>query len=214
MPHALCRRFGPFLLLASTILAASAQQRVDDLGQGWTFRQVLTTHSDDAKWLPAQVPGDVHLDLLANHLIPDPFYRENEAKVQWVESATWEYRKDITLSSQQLTAAHLDLVFDGLDTTAQVSLNGHPLLSTDNMFRTWRADIKAFAHVGSNQLHITFRPSAEASAELQQADTAETSLHIPGKAYLRRAAYEYGWDWGPRLVTSGLWRPVHLSTLR
>jgi len=90
----------------------------------------------------AQVPGCVHLDLLRNKLIPDPFYRDNEAKLQWIENADWEYRGTVQASDELLKHRHIELVFEGLDTYSEVSLNGTPVLTADNMFRQWRVDVK------------------------------------------------------------------------
>jgi hypothetical protein len=97
--------------------ASDSAQKID-LSGGWQFRQT----SDDKQnaWLPATVPGDVHLDLLRNELIPDPYYRDNEAKLQWIEEATWPYRTTIDANTTLLRRAHLDLIFEGLDTNASV----------------------------------------------------------------------------------------------
>ena len=108
------------------------------------------------EWHPATVPGDVHLDLIANKLIPDPFFRDNEGKLQWIENADWEYRKTIPVTAEMLRHQHLDLVFDGLDAYCEVYLNDKLVLTADNMFRGWRVDAKAFLRAGDNQLRIVF----------------------------------------------------------
>src|SRR5579875_4041990 len=115
-----------FALVAGAALAAvqgsagaqssSAQNQVQQLNSGWQFRQITgAAQADSAGWLPATVPGDVHLDLLANKVIPDPFYRDNEAKLQWIENASWEYRTNFDVTAAVMQQANIDLVFDGLD---------------------------------------------------------------------------------------------------
>ena len=183
------------------------------LNSGWEFRQ----HIDDAgkqssTWHPAQVPGDVHLDLLHNKLIPDPFYRDNEAKLQWIENAGWEYRKTITATPQLLAHDHVDLVFEGLDAACDVYVNGNKIASPDNMFREWRLDVKSSLKAGSNELLIVFPPPLKAAQAVAEKDPYFPKLHAQAKTYIRKAAYEYGWDWGPRFVTSGIWRPAYLET--
>jgi beta-mannosidase len=137
--------------LGIVLSAAHAAPRTSvDLSSGWQFRQRMPATATPAEWRPATVPGDVHLDLLANKLIPDPFYRDNEAKLQWIQDADWEYRTTITATPALLSHDHVDLVFDGLDTYAEVSLNGHLILTADNMFRGWRTDAKPWLKPGAN----------------------------------------------------------------
>jgi beta-mannosidase len=179
------------------------------IASGWQFQQ---SHADARQWLPAAVPGDVHLDLLRNHLIPDPYYRDNETKLQWIGDASWTYRTTITIAATLLERQHVDLVFDGLDTSAEVFLNGTSVFTANNMFRQWRVDAKPYLHVGANELRVVFQPAAKVMAALATEDKTEEPAHIPQKSYLRKAAYEFGWDWGPQFVTSGIWRPVYLET--
>jgi hypothetical protein len=111
------------------------------LNSGWEFRQ-LGAGDNSAGWRPAQVPGDVHLDLLRNKLIPDPFYRDNEAKLQWIENADWEYRTTIQATPDLLNHKNIELVFEGLDAYAKVYLSEQLVLTADNMFREWRVNVK------------------------------------------------------------------------
>ncbi len=203
------------LFLASLPLVGQADHSLrtrSDLTDGWQFRQGTGSGDASSEWLSAKVPGSVHLDLLRNGRIPDPFYRDNEAKLQWIESAPWEYRTELKISSAQRAAKHLELIFDGLDTTATVFINDRPALRADNMFRRWSLDLKPFVHAGQNHMRVEFTPVAQAEQALIAADKPEADLHIPDKAYLRKAAYEFGWDWGPRFVTSGVWKPVHVES--
>jgi len=198
-------------------LAARAQDKLPGntavtLDHGWEFRQVAAgTQDAESGWLPAIVPGDVHLDLLANKKIPDPFFRDNEAKLQWIEDESWEYRLNFDVSAALLARANVDLVFDGLDTAAQVYVNGVQVLNADNMFRIWRVPVKSHLHQGRNLLRVVFPSPIKAAEAVAASDAFRLKSKTQDKTYIRKAAYEYGWDWGPTFVTSGIWRPVRLE---
>ncbi len=119
---------------------------------GWQFRE-----AGKDKWYPATVPGCVHTDLLNNKLIEDPFYRDNEPKLQWIGKTDWEYQTSFNIPPEVYARKNMALVFEGLDTYADVFLNNEPLLSTDNMFRSWRVDVRRLAKAGANILRIRFR---------------------------------------------------------
>ncbi|HET7664133.1 MAG TPA: glycoside hydrolase family 2 protein, partial [Rhodanobacteraceae bacterium] len=192
----------------------------------WRFRllsNTTTPHPEAARWHQAHVPGTVQTDLLANGLIGKPYYRDNEAKLQWIGLADWQYRTTFQVDAAMLRHDHVDLVFDGLDTFADVSLNGHHVLAADNMFRSWRVPAKALLHTGANTLTVALHsPIARLQPWLRKQPYA-----LPGEFdsafgdepkgkqtanYVRKAAYQYGWDWGPRFVTEGIWKPVRLET--
>ena len=182
------------------------------LENGWQFRQITeAAQPPENGWLPATVPGDVHLDLLTNKKIPDPFFRDNEAKLQWIEKASWEYRLSFDATPALLSRSNIDLVFDGLDAAAQVYLNGTQVLSADNMFRIWRVSVKGHLLPGQNRLWVIFPSPIKAAAEAAASDAFRLNSKTEDKTYIRKAAYEYGWDWGPRFVTSGIWKPVRLE---
>ncbi len=201
------------------------------LDSGWEFRQIVaephpgatpspTNPVTDAKtapasssvqWLPAEVPGDVHLDLLRNKLIPDPYYRDNEAKLQWIQDAEWEYRRTLDVTPEMLSRQNIELVFEGLDTYSKVYLNDQEILTADNMFREWRVAVKSYLKAGPNQLRVVFPSPIKAAAEVAKSDKWRAEIKAAEKTYIRKAAYEYGWDWGPTFVTSGIWRPVKLE---
>ncbi|MGB6304986.1 MAG: glycoside hydrolase family 2 protein [Acidobacteriaceae bacterium] len=182
------------------------------LRQGWEFRQATNLQGiAHDHWLPATVPGDVQLDLLRNKLIPEPFYRDNENKLQWIENADWEYRTAFPVSEKLLKRQNIDLIFDGLDTCAQVYLNGNLLLTSDNMFRTYRLNAKPYLKVGDNQLRIVFTSPIQGAEKIADQDPWRAQTHTQARWYIRKSAYQYGWDWSPRFVTSGVWRPVHLE---
>lgn len=180
------------------------------LDAGWQFREVGTTD-----WHIASVPGCVHTDLLANKLIDDPFYRDNEKKQQWIDKKDWEYRTTFNVTPRIMERQQVELVFEGLDTYAQVYLNDQLLLNADNMFRTWRVDARRALKVGDNGLRILFRsPINEILPVMPKLDYKLPAPNDQGEKtspYTRKAPYHYGWDWGPRFVTSGIWRPVFLQ---
>jgi beta-mannosidase len=189
-----------------------AQNAVVALDHDWQFRQITATaQPSESGWLPAAVPGDVHLDLLANKKIPDPFYRDNESKLQWIEKESWEYRLSFEVTPELLARSQVDLVFDGLDGAAQVLVNGVQVLVTGNSFRVWRVPAKAYLHAGKNTLYVVFPSPLKAADEAASSDPWQPKTKTEAKTYLRKPAYEYGWDWGPRFVTSGIWKPVRLE---
>ena len=207
------------LLLGS---AAFSQTQKIPLENGWEFHEYNGSKPELAEWRRAAVPGLIHTDLLAHKLIPDPFYRDNEKKVQWVSDSEWEYRRTIVADLNLLKHKHIDLVFEGLNTVADVSFNGKLIMHANNMFREWRMDIRSYLKQGTNTLSIIFHPMKPELARLDKAHPeekvgADTSavakmFDTGNKSYVRKAAYEGGWDWGPNMVTCGIWRPVYLQT--
>jgi beta-mannosidase len=192
--------------------AKPARNAVQELDRGWQFRQIAAGAQEaENGWLPATVPGDVHLDLLANKKIPDPFVRDNESKLQWIENESWEYRLNFDATAALLARSNVDLVFDGLDAAAEVYLNGTQVLSANNSFRVWRVPVKGNLHAGKNLLRVVFPSPIKAAEEVAAGDPWQPKTQTAKKTYIRKAAYEYGWDWGPRFVTSGIWRPVRLE---
>lgn len=160
---------------------------------------------------------------MANEIIEDPFFRLNERAVQWVDKEDWMYETMLTPTADELSAQNQDLVFYGLDTYADVYLNGSPILNADNMHRTWRVNIKDKLKPGENKLEVYFHSPIK--IDLPKCDLYDYGFNTgPDQSqnggifdklvsiFARKAGYHYGWDWGPRLVTSGIWRPVVLET--
>ena len=198
-------------LVAPGVAGAAARQTIP-LDDGWEFRQQMPGDgAAPVEWRPAQVPGDVHLDLLRHKIIPDPFFRDNESKLQWIGEAAWEYRVSIPVAPALLQRRQIELVFEGLDAFCEVYLNDRPLLTANNMFRIWRVDAKPLLKAGANQLVIVFPSPAKAAEKVAAADPWRLQTGVAAKTYVRKAAYEYGWDWGPTFVTSGIWRPVRIE---
>lgn len=170
----------------------------------WQFR-----NAKDNTWRSAKVPGTVHLDLMNNKIIPDPHKDENEKKVQWVENEDWDYQTQFMISSEELKNQNMDLVFEGLDTFCEIYLNGKLLYSTDNMFRKWTIPVKKQIRKGENILQIKFKSAVNVGKDL--ARNVRFILPESPRSLVRKAQYQFGWDWGPRLVTAGIWKEVKLS---
>lgn len=175
------------------------------LDGNWEFRRAGTK-----VWLPAKVPGSVHLDLLRNGLIKDPFYRDHETSLQWISEIGWEYKKEFRLDEKAFASRHIELVCPGLDTYANVYINDSLILIADNMFREWSRDIKPLLYIGNNVIRIQF-PSVTAE---NKARYEKLKYNLPGdeKVVCRKAAYHFGWDWSPALITSGIWKSIYLRS--
>lgn len=196
--------------IASLTASAYEKPQVCTLHTNWTFCQV-----GDTLWSDAKVPGTVHQDLLNHNRIPNPFYGMNEQDVQWVENEDWMYRTSFVVDEHQLSRDAAVLEMDGLDTYADVFLNGALILRSDNMFVGHKIEVKPVLRKGVNRLLVRFRSSVkEVLPQLQTNgfDYPASNDHSPWRTsvYTRKAPYSYGWDWGIRLATCGIWRPVRL----
>ena len=202
-------------LAASVSWADVATRTVRD---GWKFRQ-----GRSEIWYPATVPGTVHTDLIANEIIGDPFFRLNERGVQWVDKEDWMYETTLVATAAETSSSNQELVFYGLDTYADVYLNGKSILNANNMHRTWRVDVKGLLKAGDNKLEVYFHSPIK--IDLPKCDKYSYGFNTgPDQSqnggifdklvsiFARKAGYHYGWDWGPRLVTSGIWRDIVLET--
>lgn len=210
-------KFKQFLIAAKImiIISSCGQQKTGEieLNNNWHFRK-----AGGQTWLKATVPGTVHTDLLQHGLIPDPFIGTNEDQVQWVEKEDWEYRLVFRVPKAMLGHDAIVLDFEGLDTYADVFLNGQKVLEANNMFRGWEVDVKEYLKSGKNELLIYFHsPVNRGMEKLKQLDylLPATNEQAPvgqqSNIFTRKAPFHFGWDWGPRLVTSGIWRPVTLK---
>ncbi len=161
----------------------------------------------DSMYLNAKVPGLVHLDLMNAGIIKNPFYRSNEDSIQWVADEDWEYKNEFELPQDFLTNKNIELHFEGLDTYADVYLNGSLILEADNMFRQWSIEVSKLLKA-KNQLLIYFHSPTKKNLEAAQ----KYNYPLPEqRAFTRKAPYQFGWDWGPKLTTSGIWKSVFLS---
>jgi beta-mannosidase len=188
-------------------------------------RELLFPQGGERDWLPAAVPGHVHLDLTAAGVLADPFFRMQERSARWVDEADWTYRTTFDVSVERLAArgAHgrhyLD--FHGLDTLARVFLNGALIGAAENMFVPHRFDVTAHLREGANELRVEFDSALRAGQERAAAYLGDgtsdrgrqTYFNFGPRAFVRKAQYMFGWDWGPELVSCGIWKPVELVTV-
>lgn len=209
------KRFLILIFIFICIKAIAVERNIHD---NWRFRQ-----GSSEIWHPAEVPGCVHLDLMRERMIEDPFFRLNERGVQWVDKEDWMYETRFTPTREELSGDSQELVFYGLDTYADVYLNHQRIAETDNMHRTWRCNVKGLMKEGENLLEVYFHSPIKRN--IPQFDdlpyrhnTGPDHSSMGGifdktlSPFARTAGFEYGWDWGPRLVTFGIWRPVVLET--
>ncbi len=206
------------LLLSVILPNIQAAPRQMELNSGWRFKQWRLTN-----WYPATVPGVVHTDLMANGIIEDPFFRLNERSVQWVDKEDWMYETHFDVPAEMLDDENIRLHFMGIDTYGTVYLNGEQLGETDNMFREWKFDVKGKLKATDNKLEVMLTSPIKKDIPKFDALPYHYSTGPDQSAqggifdktvspFARKAGYHYGWDWGPRLVTSGIWRPVYVES--
>ncbi|MDO5524265.1 MAG: glycoside hydrolase family 2 protein [Bacteroidia bacterium] len=203
-----------FLLLFILFpLLSTAQNNTEtiSLNNGWQFSQ---TGKDT--WYEAEVPGSVQRDLIRHNVLPDPFFGTNEKRVQWPEDENWDFKKTFTVTAGQLAHDDALLFFEGLDTQADVYLNGSRILRSENMFVGHKIPVKNILKEGENRLFIRFYSPIQSMMPARLSagydypagnDHREEKLSI----YNRKAPYHFGWDWGIRIVQMGIWKPVSLT---
>ncbi|MFZ1370913.1 MAG: sugar-binding domain-containing protein, partial [Ferruginibacter sp.] len=173
-----------FIFFVLNVQTISAQNIPIELNKNWQFK-----NQKEKTWYKATVPGTVHTDLLDNKLIPDPFYRDNESKLQWIDKADWEYKTVFDVDSKTFSKKNIELIFDGLDTYADVYLNGHLILQADNMFRGWTVHVKSFLKRTNNELLIRF---ASAQNKVDSIARSKLPLVLPdnNRVYVRKAQFQ------------------------
>ncbi len=178
------------------------------LNNGWKFYE-----PKNKRWLTANVPGCVHTDLLRHRLIPDPFWGSNELDLQWIEETDWKYRCEFTVPAKALDDDIVELVADGLDTVAELRLNGRPLAKTENMFVGYRFDVGSLLKKGKNVLEINFgSPMKYVREHIKPGHLPEWNDPVGGASTIRKEQCSFGWDWGPRFATSGVYLPISIET--
>ncbi|KAL1962656.1 hypothetical protein VTN77DRAFT_9290 [Rasamsonia byssochlamydoides] len=186
-------------------------QRIIPIESGWMFKN---TSEPDSSFMPvAQFPTAIHLDLIKHGKIPDPFLDTNEAAVQWVGEEVWIYRTLFPAPQGLSSDIKVELVFDGLDTYATVSLNSMEILKTENMFIQYHIDITDKLKE-TNILDLRFDSTWLVGKKLEKEAKDKLLFCHNGdssRLQVRKAQYHYGWDWGPTLLTRGPWRPVYLD---
>ena len=208
-----------FFVFITISCTTPKQEFTIELNSDWEFQS-----EKDEPMLPAKVPGTVHLDLLENGIIEDPFFRQNEHQLQWIDKLDWNYRTNFNLNDFHYDFDSIELDFHGLDTYADVFLNDSMIYSADNMFIGKTVDIKKNIVRGNNELLVKFKSPIKIGIEKHDKlgynlpenanDLSEIGQVAENKkvgVFSRKAPYSFGWDWGPRLVTSGIWRPVNLN---
>jgi beta-mannosidase len=187
--------------------------------ENWTFKLTATNEAKApaqikfGKKYPAIVPGTIHTDLLANKLIEEPFYADNELQLQWISDCDWEYETVIHMPKKYTAANPVHIVFEGLDTVADVYVNNTLAGNACNMFRTYRFDIGSLLKGGKNTIRVHFSsPVRYAKAEESLHGKLPVALR-PERVYIRKAQYSFGWDWGPEFITSGMWRKVYIENI-
>jgi beta-mannosidase len=179
----------------------------------WTLQQ--TGKKETVK---AVVPGNVHTDLLTAGKIPDPYYRDNEDSLQWVGEAGWTYSREFQISEEFLEHGEkIILRCYGLDTLAVIKINAREIARTENMFRTYEFDGTGILKKGRNTIDIKFESTLPYIRKKQAAHPIplRSGPHtIPGGNWVRKEQCNYGWDWGPVLLTCGIWRHIELVAVR
>ena len=204
----LFKLFSFFLLLTFILLYHSCdfyspKRTIDLTKDQWHF-----SSTDDSLKGKAYLPGSIQMDLLKNKMIPPPYYRLNETKLQWIGKRDWIYQTTFDVPGDIYKLKNLELLFKGLDTFAKIFLNDSLVLTANNFFREWKLPVKKLLRSRNNKLKIVFR------SPLKVIKKIKNEVKIPlmtDYAYVRKPAYHFGWDWGPVFVTEGVWRPVELT---
>ena len=173
-----------------------------ELHDNWTFKKIV-----DTLWNPATIPGNVHSDLLDNKIIEHPLIGNNEEQLQWISETDWEYKTTFKVEEKTLQKKHIQLNFEGLDTYAFVFLNDSLILKTRNAFRAFQVDVKSLLKA-ENEVLVVF----ENTSVSEEKEKSKLNYTLPegNRIFTRKAQFQYGWDWGPKLNTLGIWRPIKL----
>jgi beta-mannosidase len=201
---------GVALMLDKSSFAMSAEEAgpisIDLAGNMWTMQQQGKPGS-----IPALIPGSTYTNLLANGAIPDPFFGENNGKVQWVADKTWHFERTFRVPDDLRSKQNIELACHGLDTLATIELNGHRLGATNNMFRTWTFDIKPHLRPGTNHLRISFDPLADYVKQQRAAYQQKYGIDLPNeRSWVRKGPYMWGWDWCRPILTQGIWKKIEI----
>ena len=209
-------RFFFFLCFASLMLACAPEPSgrvIKDLNANWEFKQ-----ADTDEWMQANVPGYAQSDLIQLGKIEDPWFRTNENAVRDLENKDWEYKLSFHVFPEDLANDRADLLFEGLDTYADVFLNDSLIITADNMFRAWEKEVKSLLKSGENELRVYIHSPVKKGLEklkalpyILQATSEQAPEEERTSIHTRKAPFHYGWDWGPRVIPSGIWRPVTLT---
>ena len=199
-------KYSGLLVIMIFLIGCSTKNDVPikmELHDNWEFKKVR-----DTLWNLATVPGNIHSDLLENKLIEHPFIGNNEEKLQWISKTDWDYKTTFLVDRKTLQKRHIELSFEGLDTYASVFLNDSLILKTNNAFREFQVEVKSILKA-ENELRIVFEKTS--ISEDKEKNSLKYTLPEGNRIFTRKAQFQYGWDWGPKLNTSGIWRPIKLT---
>ena len=157
------------------------------------------------------VPGTVQGALILQKLVPHPYIGLNEKNIQDLENKSWIYIKEFELDNLP-TEENVELVFEGIDTLSDIYLNGRYLSNTEDMFLEYRFDIKGILKKGKNILKVNIKSPVKEPQTLERMYGKLNAGRESARSYIRKAQYSYGWDWGARVATSGIWRPVYIES--
>jgi beta-mannosidase len=203
------------------------QKTTTVIDSGWEVAErvrpgadLLLPEGGDRNWIPAQVPGHVHLDLIRAGVIGEPDFRMQEQGCQWVDQSDWTYQTTFTVAPDRSGGRHF-LHFKGLDTIARVYLNATPVGAVENFFTPYRFDVTETLRAGENRLRVEFDSALRAGTERANAYLGDgdsergkaSYFNFAPRAFVRKAQYMFGWDWGPELVSCGIWQDVELVTV-
>lgn len=177
---------------------------VQKLDSNWSFKQ-----DSDTIWRSAEIPGNVHTDLMKHDLIPDPFILNNEDIVQWVSDQSWIYETQFSIDEETLLKKNHQLNFEGLDSYTHIYLNDSLILKSNNAFRTFKVDIKGLLKK-DNTLRVQFY----STENFEEKEKSKLDYELPegNRIFTRKAQFQYGWDWGPKLNTSGIWKDIYVKS--
>jgi beta-mannosidase len=177
-----------------------------NLNGAWRMRR-----SGDSEWLDAVVPGSVYADLMRAERMEDPFYRDNEDAALKLCNDDYEYMRMFRIENGLLSANHVLLRCEGLDTLCEIFINGRSLARTDNMHRTYELNIQPYLNEGDNELRLLFSSPTRYAAEKHAENPVwGVSEAVQGFNHIRKAHSMFGWDWGPKLPDMGIWRSISL----
>lgn len=192
------------IVVSSIISCQKITNQPINLTENWEFK-----NASDSIWHPATIPGSIYVDLFNNGLIPDPFWGINEKSLQWIDTCNWIYRTTFSKPENLKENDHVELIFNGLDTYADVYLNDSLLFFANNMFAPWIKEIEIEKLKEENKLELVFKSTLKE----EKKNSKILPYELPGgsRGFTRKAAYQYGWDWAPTYVSGGIWQNIELQ---
>lgn len=206
-----------FFLAAILFLCSSCSDKIIRIVKTKPFvaEWQFSPATSDA-WQPAIVPGIIQMDLLRAGKIEQPLFEDNEKKLQWISETEWKYKAKFSITDSLLKFKAVDLIFKGIDTYSTIFVNDSVVLTTDNMFREWRVDVKKYLREGENVLKVLLHaPALRGKEEMikvpYRLPMGNDAGEIKVSSFVRKAPYHFGWDWAPRFLTMGIWKSISIS---